>query len=171
MTEDDEIAKRRARMWAAVGTAISTWALMEGGLVWLLTTLLRIDAYPDKAGVILYSINNFPTWLTIIDELMVLDTKLSDHRSQWNKLDSRLRALNDTRVRLAHHTAMGVDHSEVSLRPPIYDVRTKSNKYSPLDEDEIREFIKKVGDVSLQLMRLIEAIQNALGTSPDKSNA
>jgi hypothetical protein len=161
MTEDDEPTKRRARMWSAVGTAISTWVLMEGGLVWLLAILLRIDSYPEKAGVILYSINNFPTWLTIIDELMALDTKLTGHLSKWNKLNSRLRALNDTRVRLAHHTAMGLDHSEVSLRPAVYDVRTKSNKYSPLDEGEIREFVKKVGDITFQVMELVEAVKNA----------
>lgn len=169
MTEDDETTKRRARTWTTVGTAISTWALMEGGLVWLLAILLRIDTHPEKAGVILYSINNFPTWLTIIDELMALETKLSSHLSKWNKLNSRLRALNDTRVRLAHHTVMGRDYNEVSLRPPLYDVRTKSNKYSPLDEGEIREFIKQVGHVTLQVMEVVEAVKNARETSPDKS--
>ncbi len=171
MTEDDETAKRRARMWAAVGTAISTWSLMEGGLVWLLATLLRIDSYPQKAGVILYSINNYPTRLIIIDELMALETKLSGPLSKWNKLNSRLRELNDTRVRLAHHTAMGLDHKEVLLRPPVYDVRSKSNKYSPLDEGEIREFIKKVGDITLQVMELVRAVKNVRETSPDKSGA
>jgi len=118
MTEDDKIAMRRARMWAAVGNAISTWVLMEGGLVWLLATLLRIDAYPEKAGVLLYSINNFPTWLTIIDELMALDTKLSDHRSKWNKLDSRLRAVGVPKtVRYADSRAK-VDHTSPRYRDP-----------------------------------------------------
>lgn len=153
-------------MWQAVGAAISSWSLTEGALVWLFAALLQTT--PQKAGVTLYSINNFPTWLSIIGEIIPLEPQLAGNKAIWNKLSSRLRELNDTRVRLAHHTAMGLDHDEVSLRPALYDLRTKSTKYAPLSEDEIQLFTSKLAEATLQVINLAIAVEPLLGTSPDK---
>jgi hypothetical protein len=53
----------------------------------------------------MYSIINFNVWLSIIDELLLLDTRYSKTKSKWNGISSKLRGLKDTRDRLAHHTA------------------------------------------------------------------
>jgi hypothetical protein len=74
---------------------------MEGFLVHIASWIL--DSKTNKVGLVLYSINNFHTWLSIIDELFAMYPNFSPLRSDWIKIAERLRKLNDVRVRLAHH--------------------------------------------------------------------
>jgi hypothetical protein len=89
------------RMYEAIGRSITDWSRMEGTLVHIASWLL--DSKTKKVGLVLYSINNFHTWLSIIDELFAIDPNFSPLRSDWIKIAERLRKLNDVRVRLAHH--------------------------------------------------------------------
>jgi hypothetical protein len=90
-----------AKTYEAIGRSITTWSQMEGFLVNIVSWLL--DSKTKKVGLVLYSINNFHTWLSIIDELFATDPNFSPLRSDWTKIAGRLRKLNDVRVRLAHH--------------------------------------------------------------------
>jgi hypothetical protein len=90
-----------AKMYQAIGRSITDWSRMEGSLVHIASWLL--DSGSKKVGLVLYSINNFHTWLSIIDELFAMDPNFSSLRSDWTKIAERLRKLNDVRVRLAHH--------------------------------------------------------------------
>jgi hypothetical protein len=60
--------------YAAIGKAISGWSGTEGILVVLAAILL--DTTQEKAGLILYSIANVHSWLSIIDELFAIDLRL-----------------------------------------------------------------------------------------------
>src|SRR4051794_5257561 len=53
--------------YATVGQGISFWASMEGTLVQIAAKLLGTSE--EKCGLLLYSIMNLFSWLTIIDEL------------------------------------------------------------------------------------------------------
>ena len=64
---------------------------------------MLLDTPSEKAGLVLYSINNVHTWLSIIEELFAIDTKFTALRPEWIAIATRLRKLNDTRVSLAHH--------------------------------------------------------------------
>jgi hypothetical protein len=88
-------------MYQAIGRSITHWSQMEGTLVHIASWLL--DARSKKVGLVLYSINNFHTWLSIIDELFAMDSTFSPFRADWIRIAERLRKLNDVRVRLAHH--------------------------------------------------------------------
>jgi hypothetical protein len=90
-----------AKTYEVIGRSITTWSQMEGFLVDIVSWLL--DSETKKVGLVLYSINNFHTWLSIIDELFAMDPNFSPLRSDWTKIAGRLRKLNDVRVRLAHH--------------------------------------------------------------------
>ncbi|WP_271612858.1 hypothetical protein [Bradyrhizobium sp. CCBAU 21362] len=94
-------AEMTAAMHRAIGKSITDWSRMEGSLVHIASCLL--DSKTNKVGLVLYSINNFHTWLSIIEELFVMDSNFSPLRSDWNEIAGRLRKLNDVRVRLAHH--------------------------------------------------------------------
>ncbi len=94
-------AEMTATMYQAIGRSITDWSQMEGFLVHIASWLL--DSETNKVGLVLYSINNVHTWLSIIDELFAMDANFSPLRSDWIKIAERLRKLNDVRVRLAHH--------------------------------------------------------------------
>jgi hypothetical protein len=94
-------AEMAAHTYEAIGRSITDWSKMEGFLVHIASCLL--DSGPKKVGLVLYSINNFHTWLSIIDELFAMDPNFSPLRSDWTKIAGRLRKLNDVKVRLAHH--------------------------------------------------------------------
>ena len=94
-------AEMTAKTYQAIGRSITDWSQMEGFLVHIVSWLL--DSETKKVGLVLYSINNFHTWLSIIDELFAMDPNFSPLRSDWTKIAGRLRKLNDVRVRLAHH--------------------------------------------------------------------
>ncbi len=95
------VAEMTAKTYEAIGRSITDWSKMEGFLVHIVSWLL--DSKTKKVGLVLYSINNFHTWLSIIDELFAMDPNFSPLRSDWTKIAGRLRKLNDVRVRLAHH--------------------------------------------------------------------
>jgi hypothetical protein len=94
-------AKITEKTYESIGRSITDWSQMEGSLVHIASWLL--DSRSQKVGLVLYSINNFHTWLSIIDELFAMDPNFSPLRSDWIKIAERLRKLNDVRVRLAHH--------------------------------------------------------------------
>ena len=89
----------------------------------------------------MYSIMNFNVWLSIIDELFSMEPRYQPHKATWTAQSGKLRGMNDTRVRLAHHTVW--DHFEdqlVALRPGKHDSRMKSRKHKPLTKAEIFAF-------------------------------
>ena len=125
--------------YRAIGSAITIWSRMGGYLVHIASWLL--DAKSHKVGLVFYSINNFHTWLSIIDELFAIDPAFSPVKSDWNEIANKLKGLNDIRVRLAHHALeQGKDPIDVAdneldlleafptLRPNKVDVRAKWKK-------------------------------------------
>jgi hypothetical protein len=153
----------RTTLFAAVGRALSIWAQTEESLVIIITILLRTQ--PTKAGIIMYSIINFNVWLGIADELAI-DQSYTALKHKWNKINERLKKLNDTRVRLAHHTVYNISNNNFdykSLKPGRFDTRGKSQKYpQPLDYDQISDFIRSLN--VKDLLALINAMNAILAS-------
>ena len=169
-------AEMAATTYEVIGRSITTWSKMEGFLVDIVSWLL--DSETKKVGLVLYSINNFHTWLSLIDELFAMDPSFSPLRSDWTKIAGRLRELNDVRVRLAHHalepgSVVGnlknitleninletfendFDPKKVfpTLKPHEHDTRVKWKK-AAISFDEIVSFLEQLNDVIERLTAL-----------------
>lgn len=159
-------AKRYTNTYELIGRGISTWAVMEIRLVQIASKLLGTDE--RKAGLVLYSINNFYSWISIIDGLFDEDGKFPTPKAKWSKLTSDLKRLNDIRVRLAHQ-AVYVDLLESvegdivaipgGLKPSPFDTRPKQMKLSHLSDKEIEVFNKDVADVEAKLTMIVSELK------------
>ena len=154
-------------LFTEVGKALSSWASLEEVMVCIASFLLTNSV--EKAGIVMYSIINFGTWLSIISEPFPHSETHSHLKPKWDKLTSWLRALKDTRDRLAHHSAFE-SHTPAwsfkvkSIAPSPYDVRSKSKKHQPLTLIQIREFYAAITDMLRDLVALVnemEALNNA----------
>jgi hypothetical protein len=154
--------------YRAIGSAITIWSRMEGSLVHIASWLM--DARSHKVGLVFYSINNFHTWLSIIDELFEIDPAFAPLKSDWTQIANKLRGLNDIRVRLAHHAVeQGKDAVEVAdneldfleafpaLKPNKVDVRAKWKKKA-IGVNEIITFQEEVLAVVEKLTDLMHRI-------------
>jgi hypothetical protein len=166
----------RQALFTNVGLALSQWAGMEDLLVGIASLLLRTHE-GNKVGIIMYSIVNFNVWLGVIGELFSQEPLYRPLIPTWNKISERLRGLKDTRDRLAHHTIYYGDKAttlagDTSLRPGRFDIRQKSQKYQPLDHDQIGKVIDSVGKVVEDLTALLTAMTDLLTheTSQRKSS-
>jgi hypothetical protein len=149
---NDQMSERM-QFYTAVGQGISNWTRMEGRIVHLGAELLDSDI--QKTGVVFYSITNFNVWLGIIAELLSLNNRLRLAKKEWNGISNRLRELNDTRVRLAHHTIWSpLSSDQVFSRPAPEDHRSKSRGYSNLTALEILNFTKATNQMVPQLLEL-----------------
>jgi hypothetical protein len=169
-----EAAERRTLL-TSIGQALTTWATLEELLVCLFAILLKIP--PEKAGLVMYSIINFNVWLTLIDELFSQDKDLSEFKSRWNKISSRIRAIKDNRDRIAHHSAQMERKGEGDLIhysylvPSDLDTRSKTLKFKPMGSDEILSFSETVQDISVDLGEFVRIVEKAMrATSPEKSS-
>jgi hypothetical protein len=169
--------QRQGRQWlyTAVGQALSTWAMIEENLVVIATLLLKTD--PAKAGLILYSIFNFNTWLSIIEELFRIEPDYRKLLPSWNRISHQLRSLKNTRDRLAHQTIFhrraegDIAATDISLRPARFDTRIHSTQHPPLDVQEIFKFqedLLKMSEVTSRLLNSMTEIIQA-SASPEKS--
>jgi hypothetical protein len=159
LTLTTEQWQTRMHFYSGIGQGISFWASMESLIVQIAARL--IGTTDEKAGLIFYSINNFYAWLSIIDDLFVLSPAFAAHKETWNGLTAILRELNDTRVRLAHHTVWDSDDPTIALRPGKYDTRSKSRKHQPLTDPQIEAFSaavleteKRLGDLALSVLAI-----------------
>lgn len=176
MSEDDtpqmdaKIWRVRHDFYSSIGQAISHWSSMEDTLVRIAAQLLGTTN--EKTGLLLYSIMNFFAWLAIIEELFILEPKFTDHKGEWGVFSDKLRALNNTRARLAHHSAFGygapIDAPPV-LRPGPLDARTKSRKQPPLTNSEVVQFIQEVGSLDNELIVFLRAVM-ATSQKPSTSS-
>lgn len=152
--------EERTVFYSSVGQGISLWASMEGCIVELAARLLNTTT--EKTGLIFYSIANFYSWISIIDQLFELEPKYADYRRRWTVTTAALRTLNDTRVRLAHHTTYDVDpESWIALRPGRHDSRTKSRRHAPLTTMQITKFSQSVVVVERELRDILLEIELA----------
>jgi hypothetical protein len=141
------LAEESEIFFGCIGRGISIWTKMEGSLVEIASRLLGTDAF--RTGLVLYSIN-FHTWLSVIDDLLSFVKHLTPLKADWGKIVNRLRGLNDTRVRLAHHTNLGEleyyrsEDGASILIPPGFDRRSKSRKHRPLNAHDIITFSHEV---------------------------
>ena len=85
-----------------LGRALTAWAKMEESLVVIVMHLLRV--HPEKAGLLMYSIINFNTWLFIINDLFEMDKTLGHFRSKFGKISERIRRVKDRRDQIAHYS-------------------------------------------------------------------
>jgi hypothetical protein len=148
-------------LFQTVGRALTAWAKMEENIVIVAALLLGVR--PARAGLIMYSILNFHSWLSLINDLFATDDVFSQKtKTRWNKLSERLRAgLKDKRDQLAHHSvrmapASGEDSSVMSS---VLDTRQKTRKQRPLDLSEIMIFTDSVLSLAEDLATLIEAMK------------
>jgi len=156
--EREEI-RERDTFYAEVGQGISAWAKMESKLIHVAAHLLDTDI--ARTGVVLYSVTSFYTWLNIIDELLSLNPRLATTKRDWCKISDRLRKLNDTRVRLAHHTVWHSRQKQgVSLLPVKEDQRLKSRALGPLDAREITTFSRATLQMARDLNQLLERLRS-----------
>lgn len=131
--------------YSLVGQSISIWSETEGLVV--IVGALLLGTTVEKAGLAFYSITNFYLWLTIIDELFMFDKDFESLKPAWGEIAESLKKLNDTRVRLAHHSCSKTERklqSYPALRPNRFDFRSKSRKNTPLDGEELVAFVQKV---------------------------
>jgi hypothetical protein len=182
-THDQEMGEKwrsvhSQALFAHVGLALSHWSGMEDLLVRISCLLLRTHE-AKKVGIILYSIANPPTWLNIIGELFSQEPRYITLKPRWNKISDRIIKLNDTRVRLAHHTIHYGDKAttlagDTSLRPSQFDVRPKSQKhrFEPLGYEQISNFIDTLGKLNNDIRELLNAMTDILQreTSQQKSS-
>lgn len=164
---DDTSWRRHEALYSSVGQAISMWASMEGEIIEI--AALLIGTPERKAGLIFYSIMNFYAWLTIIDELFSMEPIYELHKPDWGICGESLKTLNDTRVRLAHHTVWDNPSKDVpGLRPGKHDARSKSRKHAALSDDDIIRFTQGVLNISDKLTALLKAMR-ATKSSPQPS--
>jgi hypothetical protein len=164
----------RQALFTNVGLALSQWAGMEDLLVGIASLLLRTHE-GAKVGTIMYS-TNFNPWLGIIEDLFSQEPRYITLKPKWNKLSSRLRGLKETRDRLAHHTIYYGDNAatlagDASLRPSRFDIRQKSQKYQPLDFEQISKFIDSLGKVHEDLTALLNAMTALLVSETSQQNS
>jgi hypothetical protein len=157
----------RQLLYENVGRALSAWAQMEELLVALLALILRVNG--QQAGLILYSIFNFQTWITIIQDLFDMEPELTKQCSRFNKISERLRKIKDTRDQLAHHAVKSREPLS-AVSPSRLDARTKSKKFQPLSNKEVTDFTEAVLDIADDLQALIASVQGALSSSREKSS-
>jgi hypothetical protein len=149
----------RELFYAQVGQGISLWSSMEEHLVEIAARLLNTRL--EKAGLVLYSINNFYAWLNIIDDLFGLAPEYGNFKKSWTEASANLRSLNDTRVRLAHHTVFHLTKTpQPTLRPSQFDARSKSKKYDPLTGIEILQFTVDVVAATKALVDLRKSMDS-----------
>ena len=155
-------------LFTSVGLALSLWAQMEESLVVIAGMLLRTKF--TRTGAIMYSIINFNVWIGLIDELFVLEPSQTPLKPKWNKISERLRGLKDTRDRLAHHTIYSGPKigatGDTLLRPGRLDARQKSQKYEPLNFEQISTFTHSVTEVLNALTTLINAMTEIVEREP-----
>jgi len=157
-------------VYQTIGHALTAWAHMEAGLVVIFGMLLRTES--ERAGLILYSIINFSSWLSLIDEFFTVDPLYAPLKPRWNKLNERLRELKDTRDRLAHQSADRETEDALgrTLRPSPMDLRQKSLKYKPMSARDITVFSEKVISLNEDLSNFIEEqMMKVLRSSQEKS--
>jgi hypothetical protein len=156
-TSDERL---RNTFFSVVGQSISTWSAMESVLIGIAGTLLDLTGSRSlsKVGLVFYSVQNFHVWLNIIDELFSLDDDFKDKRDEWGKKSDQLRKLNDTRVRLAHHTYWHKvpNSADPSLAPARFDARNKSKKHAPLNMEQIADFLVVTTRIYEELIVLFE---------------
>ena len=164
--KDNQVLKEsfESGLFTSVGKALSLWAALEQCLVGITAGLLCTSE--KKAGIVMYSIINFGAWLGIIGELFAEDELFVHLKSRWDKLSSRLRALKDTRDRIAHHSVFSADTPVAmarftGLKPSPFDGRSKSRKQQPLTTEQVEEFYQAIGD-AVRDLKVIEDTMNTI---------
>jgi hypothetical protein len=154
-------------LFATVGRALTAWSKMEESMVAMVGLLLRVPT--EKAGLMMYSILNFNSWLGILNDLFALDNTLATFQKRWSKISERARKIKDKRDQLAHHSVVMNPDSFPAIRPSRFDVRQKTKLQKQLDAHEINEFTEAVIGITVDVQALIDAMDVALGPSLDKS--
>jgi hypothetical protein len=169
--------QHRQAVFASVGLALSRWAQMEELLVVIASVLLRTHE-AKKVGMIFYSIANFPTWLSIVGQLFSQEPRYASLKPRWNKISERLRELNDTRVRLAHHAVDYADEATIlaggtSLKLGEFDIRPKSEKHrvEPLTFVQIQKFMLSVNKVTADQSLLLTTMTDIMDQEISKQNS
>jgi len=168
-TEFSQSYLEHENFYIGVGLSISRWSDMETTIVQIFSILMGTQ--DQKAGIVLYSIMNFNAWLMIIDELIGSDPLFEGFKRNWSKKANRLRRLNETRVRLAHHTMWESGPTDLGLKPSRLDARSKSRSYKSLTIPEIVEFVNLSFEMHKDLVELRKALTLAASKkpSPDRS--
>jgi hypothetical protein len=167
--EFDRLAREMMNdTYKLIGKGITAWSKGEGLLVDIAAMLLKTER--EKAGLVLYSINNFHTWLSIIEELFALDPRYTPLRPDWIKISKRLKKCNDVRVSLAHHAlgpGKGFEHFVESddddfsalfprLRPNQFDTRARTRKHAAVGMEELSTFIDDMGTALEKITELFD---------------
>lgn len=160
----------RQILFSTVGRALTAWSKMEEFLVAIVAILLRAD--PEKAGVVMYSIFNSNTWLSVIHDLFELDKQYSQFQKRFDKIAERIKRIKDQRDQLAHHSVrMDSGQNDPIIKSSRFDARSKSKKQQPLTLQQVSKFTDTVLDIADDLDELVDAIKAvAHESSPKKSD-
>lgn len=151
-------------VFGTVGLAISAWAKMEEILVVMVAMLLRVPN--EKAGLMMYSIINFNSWIDIINGLFDVDDQLRPLKRRWTKISEKIRAIKDQRDQIAHHP---FEATVIAIKGSPLDIRNKTKKQQPLNANEISHFSNTVSAIANELVDLVKSMHDALHPSlPDK---
>ncbi len=134
----DAFDQKTQHMYRAIGSAITSWAWVEDGLVKLLSTLLGCSL--EQAGIVWYSVVSFPGKLEMIDSLLKHTHDGKPIMKYWPSCHDYLRHLSGHRNQLAHwelvllrpHGVGGPPFgpsSEPRLVPHNFDVRAKMMRH------------------------------------------
>jgi hypothetical protein len=151
-------------LFQTVGQALTTWAHLEVALVAIFALLMRTGG--ERSGLILYSIVNFNTWLSIIHDLFEMDHDLRQFQKRWNKISERIRRVKDQRDQIAHH-AVRVERP--ALIASDWDVRRKTLQQKPITVREAIDFSKTVSAIAQDALILANEMGNALVALKEKS--
>jgi hypothetical protein len=158
---------QRQTLFATVGAALTAWAKMEEVLVIIVSHLLRTQ--PKKAGVMMYSIHNFASWLSIMNDLFEMDEDLRLFKNRFNKIGERIRRIKDTRDQLAHYSVRMTPKNDPVIRSSRLDARSKSIKQPPLNSQIVVDFTEAALKIAEDLSDLEETMDAALEASRKKS--
>jgi hypothetical protein len=164
----DYDSSQREKFHALIGMSISSWVIIEYIMIGIFVTLARCDL--DVAGIVLYSNMNFGSWISMITEILALRTEQKENSKKWGKLAGELRALKDTRDRLAHDTTLGfLTDIPDKLAPSSWDVRSKSRRHKPLSPADIEVFLEEVTVLSIKLEHFCNSVADVALASSGKS--
>jgi hypothetical protein len=150
------LSHRRDILFRGIGAALSAWSKMEEIMVVIAMQLLRTS--PEKAGVVMYSIINFNTWLSVIHDLFEHDEDFRNFKGRFDKIGERIRRIKDQRDQLAHHSVRITDEPPL-LKASKFDARPKSKKQPPMSLDEVQDFTDKVLIIAEDLHELSTAMR------------
>ncbi|WP_407122838.1 hypothetical protein [Bradyrhizobium sp. STM 3561] len=156
----DTADKVQKSLHAAIGFAITTWSSLEGIVVEIASAIIDVES--EIGGVIFY---NFPfaKMLEVIGEIIRVDERFRGLGRDWDRISKLLFALNDVRVRLAHHgVSSGKDILDVPVDITEFNTDDFLPSLEPYKADSRKKWVKKKRMSFAETVSFAESIVDAV---------